>query len=140
MVHDLSNSTVQSQTPVLFQNTNIANKIAYNPFTGEFAIPEEGIYMIHWWINARNKNKGNDDCIPKSLGVELHQVLPEDVLIAHSSTHNKVSCCDTGTLNGNAIFRATSGSTFRFINSSDTDIDLVPNDLYSAAVSINRIN
>ena len=54
MVHDLSNSTVGQQKPVLFQNINISNKITYNPNTGDFYIPEAGIYIIHWWINARN--------------------------------------------------------------------------------------
>ena len=75
----------------------------------------------------------------KTLGVELHQFWPEDILIAHSSTHNKLTCCDTGTINGNAIFEALPGASYRFINTSEVDFKLVPNDLYSASVSITRI-
>ena len=140
MVHDTSNTTVPAQTALLFQNTNISNKISYDPLSGEFTIPEDGIYMIHWWINVRNRNICPHDCEPKALGVELHQIYPNDIVIAHSSTHNKVSSCDTGTISGNAIFEATAGSTYKFINTSNIDFDLVPNDLYSAAVSVNKIH
>lgn len=139
MVHDRSNTTVPTQTPLLFQNTNISNKITYNPATGDFYIPEAGIYAMHWWVNVRNKNTDKQDCEPKTLGIELHQFWPEDVLIAHSSTHNKLTCCDTGTISGNAIFEALPGASYRLINTSDVDFDFVPNDLYSASVSINRI-
>ena len=139
MVHDRSNTTVPTQTPLLFQNTNISNKITYNPATGDFYIPEAGIYAMHWWVNVINKNTDKQDCEPKTLGIELHQFWPEDVLIAHSSTHNKLTCCDTGTISGNAIFEALPGASYRLINTSDVDFDFVPNDLYSASVSINRI-
>ena len=139
MVHDETNTTVPAQTPLLFQNTNISNKITYNPATGDFSIPEAGIYAMHWWVNVRNKNNGEQDCEPKTLGIELHQFWPNDVLIAHSSTHNKLTCCDTGTISGNAIFEALPGASYRLINTSGIDFDLVPNDLYSASVSINRI-
>ena len=138
MVHDRSDSTVGQQQPILFQNTNISNKITYNPNTGDFYIPEAGIYIIHWWINARHSDN-KSTCEPKTLGVELHQFWPEDILIAHSSTHNKLTCCDTGTINGNAIFEALPGASYRFINTSEVDFKLVPNDLYSASVSITRI-
>lgn len=139
MVHDETNTTVPKQTPLLFQNTNISNKISYNPATGDFFIPENGIYTMHWWINVRSKKIVENDCEPIALGIELHQVSPEDVLIAHSSTHNKLTCCDTGTISGNAIFEALPGASYRLINTSDVDFDFVPNDLYSACVSINRI-
>ena len=139
MVHDETNSTVGVQQPVLFQTTNISNKITYNPNTGDFTIPEAGIYLIHWWINVRNANKKEDSCEPKALGVELHQFWPNDVLIAHSSTHNRLTCCDTGTISGNAIFEAQPGASYRLINTSDVDFSLVPNDLYSAGVSISKI-
>lgn len=137
MVHDESNSTIQPNDPLLLQATNLSNNITYDSSTGNFNIPEKGTYIIHWWVNVRNKNK--DDCTPRALGIEFHQYLPNDILIAHSSTHNKISCCDTGTINGNAIFNATDGSSFRFLNTSGIPIDLVPNDLYSASVSITRI-
>ena len=145
MVHDETNSTVPVQNPLLFQTTNLSNKITYNNSTGDFYIPEEGIYNVHWWINARNAkmnsySRDNEfDCEPKALGVEFHQYWPEDVLIAHSSTHNKLACCDTGTLNGNAIFYAPGGTSYRLINTSEVDFALVPNDNYSACVSIHRI-
>ena len=139
MVHDETNSTIAHQQPILFQTTNISNKITYNPATGDFSIPEEGIYIIHWWINVRHSDKKNANCEPRTLGVELHQFWPSDVLIAHSSTHNKLTCCDTGTISGNAIFAALPGASYRLINTSGIDISLVPNDLYSAAVSITRI-
>ena len=139
MVHDRSNSTVPTQNPILFQNTNISNKITYNPATGDFSIPEAGIYIIHWWVNVRSHKNDNFNCEEKPLGIEFHQFWPEDVLIAHSSTHNKLSCCETGTINGNAIFEALPGASYRFINTSDNDFELVPNDLYSASVSITRI-
>ena len=138
MVHDETDSTVPNQQPVLFQTANISNKISYNPATGDFSIPEKGIYIIHWWINVRHIDK-NVSCEPRALGIELHQFWPDDVLIAHSSTHNKLTSCDTGTINGNAIFEALPGASYRFINTSGLDISLVPNDLYSAAVSITRI-
>lgn len=139
MVHDETNSIVPKQNPLLFQVTNLANKITYNPNTGDFYIPEAGIYTIHWWINARNRNQDKHDCEPKSLGVEFHQYWPEDILIAHSSTHNRLTCCDTGTLSGNAVFEAKGGASYRLINTSDIDFELVPNDNYSACVSISRI-
>ena len=94
---------------------------------------------MHWWANVRRKNRIEEDCEPKALGVELHQFWPKDILIAHSSTYNKLTYCDTGTINGNAIFTAPKGASYRLTNTSDTDFDLVPNDLYSACVSINRI-
>lgn len=139
MVHDETNSTVSHNQPILFQTTNISNKITYNPLTGDFTIPEEGIYIIHWWINVRHTDADHSTCEPRTLGVELHQFWPSDVLIAHSSTHNKLTCCDTGTISGNAIFAALPGASYRLINTSGIDISLVPNDLYSAAVSITRI-
>ena len=139
MVHDETNSTVSHNQPILFQNTNISNKISYNPATGDFTIPEEGIYIIHWWINVRHTDSDHSNCEPRTLGVELHQFWPSDILIAHSSTHNKLTCCDTGTISGNAIFAALPGASYRLINTSGIDISLVPNDLYSAAVSITRI-
>ena len=139
MVHDETNSTISHNQPILFQTTNISNKIAYNPATGDFTIPEEGIYIIHWWINVRHSDSELSTCEPRTLGVELHQFWPSDVLIAHSSTHNKLTCCDTGTISGNAIFAALPGASYRLINTSGIDISLVPNDLYSAAVSITRI-
>lgn len=139
MVHDETNSTVSHNQPILFQTTNISNKISYNPATGDFTIPEEGIYIIHWWINVRHTDSDYSTCEPRTLGVELHQFWPSDVLIAHSSTHNKLTCCDTGTISGNAIFAALPGASYRLINTSGIDISLVPNDLYSAAVSITRI-
>lgn len=139
MVHDETNSVVPAANPLLFQTTNLSNKITYNSATGDFYIPEDGIYTIHWWINARNRNKNEHDCEPKTLGVEFHQFWPEDILIAHSSTHNKLTCCDTGTLSGNAIFEAKGGTSFRLINTSEIDFELVPNDNYSACVSISRL-
>ena len=139
MVHDETNSTISHNQPILFQTTNISNKITYNPVTGDFSIPEDGIYAIHWWINARHSDTDHSTCEPTTLGVEFHQFWPEDILIAHSSTHNKLTCCDTGTLSGNAVFAAKAGASFRLINTSGIDISLVPNDLYSASVSINRI-
>ena len=97
--------------------------------------------MIHWWINVRNRNQNVAlDCDPLALGVEFHQYWPNDIFIAHSSTHNKLAYCETGTIVGNAIFNATAGATYRFINSSLIDFELVPNDFYSASVSITRIN
>ena len=139
MVHDETNSTVPAHNPILFQTTNISNKITYNSATGDFLIPEAGIYIIHWWVNVRSRKNETFDCEEKALGIELHQYWPSDVLIAHSSTHNKLSCCETGTINGNAIFEALPGASYRFINTSGSDFELVPNDLYSASVSITRI-
>lgn len=140
MVHDETDTTVAKQQPVLSQTTNLSNKISYNPATGDFSIPEKGIYIIHWWINARHSDKSDNSCESKALGIEFHQFWPNDVLIAHSSTHNKLTCCDTGTINGNAIFEALPGASYRLINTSDVDIKLVPNDLYSGCVSITKIS
>ncbi len=139
MVHDETDSMVGSGQPIMFQTTNISNKITYNPNTGDFYIPEDGIYIVHWWINARHSDNKNSNCEPKALGIEFHQFWPTDILIAHSSTHNRLTCCDTGTISGNAIFEAKAGTSYRFINTSEVDFRLVPNDLYSGAVSITRI-
>ena len=139
MVHDENNTYVPANNPLLLQTTNLASKISYNSATGDFYIPDAGIYMIHWWINARNRNQNENDCEPKALGVEFHQYWPTDILIAHSSTHNKMTSCDTGTISGNAVFEAQAGTSYRLINTSGIDFELVPNDRYSACVSINRI-
>lgn len=139
MVHDESNSVVPINEAVKFNVPNLTNGVTYDPLSGEFTLPADGQYIIHWWINARSKND-EDNCDMHVLGVELHHVYPYDVLIAHSSTHNRLSRCDTGTINGNAIFNATANSRIRFINTSDIHMQLVPNDLYSASVSITRIN
>ena len=73
MVHDLSNSTVPTQNPILFQNTNLSSKISYSPITGDFSIPEKGIYIIHRWVNVRNKGK---DCEDKALSIEFRKFWP----------------------------------------------------------------
>lgn len=140
MVHDESNNVVPKTFPVTFDTTNLSSAITYNPGTGDFYIPDEGTYIIHWWVNVKNHNKDINDCEDKALSIELHRFWPSDELIAHSSTHNKVNCCDSGTINGNAIFHALPGTSYRFINSSKVDFQLIPNDLYSACVSITRIN
>lgn len=138
MVHDESELQVPSNGVIPFNNINLSNGITYNTGNGEFTIPSNGQYIIYWWINARNNNTLTRTCAP--LGVELHQYWPNDLLIAHSSTHNRLFYNETGSIVGNAIFNANAGSTFRFINSSSVGIELVPNDRYSAAVSITRIN
>ena len=139
MVHDESNSPILMTEPVKFNVPNLLSDITYDPTTGEFSVPTAGQYMVHWWINVRNKDKSGT-CGPRALGIEFHQTEPFDVLIAHSSTHNLVYPCQTGTISGNAIFTASANSKFRFFNTSGVDIDLVANDLYSASVSMNRIN
>ena len=140
MVHDESNSVIPKNNPLTLNTTNLASKITYNPGTGDFYIPEKGIYIVHWWFNAKNHNGDIGDCEEKELSIEFHKYWPNDELIAHSSTHNKVSCCGSGTINGNAIFSAEPGTSYRFINTSSVDLQLIPNDLYSACVSITRIN
>lgn len=140
MVHDRSNSLVPTHEVIKFNNTNLFTGITYDQTTGEFKVPSDGLYIIHWWVNVKNNNKQFDDCEKRPLGIELHQSFPFDNLIAHSSTHNNLGCCETGTINGNAIFRANAGNVYRFVNSSQVDFSLVPNDLYSAAVSITRID
>lgn len=139
MVHDESNSQIAHNNPILLQSTNLSKKIVYNTNTGDFYIPEKGIYIIHWWINARNKTNNLEDCDPTALSVEFHQYWPQNILIAHSSTHNKISRCDTGTINGNAIFAASANTSYRLINTSNINIELVPNNKYSACVSITKI-
>ena len=101
--------------------------------TGEFMVPQTGQYLINWWFNVRSKNT-NTECEPVALGIELHQTTPGFNLIAHSSTHNKLSCCDTGTISGNALFVANANDKFRFVNTSQTDFQLVPNDRYSGII------
>ena len=140
MVHDEGNAVIPKNTPFTFDTTNLSNNITYNSGTGDFFIPDEGIYIIHWWVNVKNYNNNIGDCQEKPLSIELHRFWPSDELIAHSSTHNKLDCCGSGTINGNAIFSAPPGTSYRFINSSDVDLQLIPNDLYSACVSITRIN
>ncbi len=147
MVHDKSNSIVPINEAVKFNNTNLYNGITYDLNTGEFTVPSDGLYIIHWWVNAKNRKQNgfekledSEECEKHALGIELHQVYPNDLLIAHSSTHNKLAYCETGTINGNAIFSAKAGSTFKFINTSGIDFSLVPNDLYSAAMSVTRVN
>ena len=102
-------------------------------------VPSTGQYLINWWFNVKSKNT-NSECEPIALGIELHQTTPGFNLIAHSSTHNKLSCCDTGTISGNALFAANAYDKFRFVNTSNTDFQLIPNDRYSASFSVTRIN
>lgn len=147
MVHEESNLVVPNNGVLKFNLTNLSNGITYNPLTGEFLLPQDGQYLVHWWVNVRNRNRinnmpytENDECSPVALGIELHKYWPNDELIAHSSTHNRLSCCDTGTITGNAIFDGNEGASYRFVNSSPVDFEMVPNDLYSASVTITRIN
>ena len=140
MVHDDTDNAVAMQQPILFSKTNTSSGVTYNNATGEFVFPDNGKYIVHWWANVRNYNKQDFDCNERSASIEFRQLWPNDELIAHSSTHNKLSCCNTGTISGNAIFEAVPGASYRFINSSGIDLQLVPNDLYSACVSITRIS
>lgn len=140
MVHDDTDNAVAMQQPILFSKTNTSSGVTYNNATGEFVFPDNGKYIVHWWANVRNYNKQDFDCNERSASIEFRQLWPNDELIAHSSTHNKLSCCNTGTISGNAIFEAVPGASYRFINSSGIDFQLVPNDLYSACVSITRIS
>lgn len=139
MVHDESNAIVPINEAVKPTITNLSNGITYDQTTCEFTVPSDGLYLINWWFNVRSKN-ADTECGPLALGIELHQTNPNFSLISHSSTHNKLTCCDTGTINGNALFAAYANSKFRFVNTSQTDIQLVPNDKYSASFSITRVN
>ena len=139
MVHDETNTVVPINEAIKPSITNLSNGITYDPTTGEFTVPQTGQYPINWWFNARSKNT-NTECEPVALGIELHQTYPGFNLIAHSSTHNRLSCCDTGTISGNALFAANANDKFRFVNTSNTDFQLVPNDRYSASFSVTRIN
>ncbi len=139
MVHDETNTVVPINEAIKPSITNLSNGITYDPTTGEFTVPQTGQYLINWWFNARSKNT-NTECEPVALGIELHQTYPGFNLIAHSSTHNRLSCCDTGTISGNALFAANTNDKFRFVNTSNTDFQLVPNDRYSASFSVTRIN
>ena len=139
MVHDETNSIVPINEAIKPSITNLSNGITYDPTTGEFMVPQTGQYLINWWFNVRSKNT-NTECEPIALGIELHQTTPGFNLIAHSSTHNRLSCCDTGTISGNALFAANANDKFRFVNTSNTDFQLVPNDRYSASFSVTRIN
>ena len=139
MIHDETNAVVPINEAIKPSITNLSNGITYDPTTGEFMVPQTGQYLINWWFNVRSKNQ-NEECNPIALGIELHQTTPGFNLIAHSSTHNRLSCCDTGTISGNALFAANANDKFRFVNTSNTDFQLVPNDRYSASFSITRIN
>ena len=139
MVHDESNAIVPVNEAIKPTITNLSNGITYDSTTGKFMVPQTGQYLINWWFNVRSKNT-NIECEPIALGIELHQTTPGFNLIAHSSTHNKLSCCNTGTISGNALFAANANDKFRFVNTSNTDFQLVPNDRYSASFSITRIN
>ena len=138
MVHDESELEIPSNNVIRFNNTNLSNGITYNAATGEFTLPSDGQYAITWWVNVRNNNTLTRTCAP--LSIEFHKYWPNDVFIAHSSTHNRLFYNETGTIVGNAVFDNEAGSTYRFINSSPVGIMLVPNDLYSASISIYRIN
>lgn len=138
MVHDETELEVPSNDVIRFNNINLSDGITYNPATGEFTLPSDGQYLVNWWVNVRNNNTLTRTCA--AIGIELHQFWPNDTLVAHSSVHNRLFYNETGSIVGNAIFNNNAGSTYRFINSSTVDIMLVPNDLYSASVSIARIN
>lgn len=139
MIHDETNVTVPVNEAIKLGITNLSNGITYDPLSGEFTVPQTGQYLITWWFNVRSKN--NDmECSPLALGIELQQTSPGYSLIAHSSTHNRITSCDTGTISGNALFAANANDKFRFVNTSIIDFQLVPNDRYSASFSITRIN
>ena len=139
MIHDETNAVVPINEAIKPSITNLSNGITYDPTTGEFMVPQTGQYLINWWFNVRSKNQ-NEECNPIALGIELHQTTPGFNLIAHSSTHNRLSGCDTGTISGNALFAANANDKFRFVNTSNTDFQLVPNDRYSASFSVTQIN
>ncbi len=138
MVHDETELVVPTNNVIRFNDVNLSNGITYNAANGEFTLPTDGQYAITWWINVRNNNTLTRTCAP--LSIEFHKYWPNDVFIAHSSTHNRLFYNETGTIVGNAVFDNEAGSTYRFINTSPVGIMLVPNDLYSASISIYKIN
>lgn len=139
MVHSDAELFVPVASPIKFNITNLSNGITYDPTTGEITVPSDGLYLILWWLNVKNKDKG-EECVEVPLGVDLKQTSPAFFTIASSATHNKTNCCDTGTINGNAIFSATANSKYQLFNASIVDFQLIVNNVYSASVSITRIN
>ena len=102
-----------------------------DPTTGEFTLPQDGQYLTSGLMLEILKIV---NIYVNQMLYELHQFYPGDALIAHSSTHNRLNLCETGTINGNA------GATYRFINTSNVDFELVPNDRYSGSFTITKIN
>lgn len=93
--------------------------------------------MIHWWLNVQNPDT-SVSASASPIIVTLNQITPAALLISSSATHNSLSDRATGQVNGNAVFTATAGSTFRLINASTISMQLVKNGQYSSSVSVIR--
>ncbi len=137
MLHDEGTNSVNVGAPILFSTINLSSGITYNPATGVFTITQPGQYMIHWWLNVRNPDT-SASAAASPIIVTLNQVSPSALLISSSATHNSLSDRATGQVNGNAVFTAAAGSTFRLINASTISMQLVKNGQYSGSVSIIR--
>lgn len=138
MIHDESTNQVNVGDPILFDTTNLSNGITYNSATGIFTITIPGQYFIHWWLNVENPNQEELLAGPEPVIVTLNQVTPVAILISSSATDEALGNNETGHINGNAVFQATAGSTFRFINDSEIVFQLVKNGTYSASISVIR--
>ncbi len=137
MVHDEGTNTVNVGAPVLLSTTNLASGITYNPATGVFTISQPGQYMVHWWLNVQNPSTSVSAAAAPII-VTLNQVTPSALLISSSATHNSLSDNATGQVNGNAVFNATAGSTFRLVNASTISMKLIKNGQYSGSISVIR--
>lgn len=137
MMHDESTNTVNAGAPILFNQMNLASGITYNPATGVFTISQPGQYLIHWWLNVSNPSTSVTST-GSPIIVTLNQISPAALLISSSATHESLRDRETGQLNGNAVFNATAGSTFRLINASSISMQLVKNGQYSGSVSVIR--
>lgn len=137
MIHDEGSNMINSGSPILFSNIDLENNITYNPNTGEITIIHPGQYMVCWWLNARNPDMSlSYPSFP--ITITLNQLTPTAKVIATSVSFQKTIGGSTVQINGNAVFEATAGSTFSFINSSEHEIELILNSQCSSTVSIIR--
>ena len=134
-VTDNTESTVANGANILFSTANVAANIGYSAATGIFTINDAGQYYAVWSINAANNGTSS-----VSPAIAFEQLTPTPTVIADSVTAESVGSGESGNVSGSAIFEATAGSTYAFVNDTSEAIALRPNGHASATVTIFRIN
>lgn len=137
MIHDESANAIEAGSPILFGEINYAKDITYDPDTGVFTIIHPGQYLVQWWLNLRNPDMALAyPAFP--FVITLNQLTPTAKVISYSTTYGAFIGGAISQINGNAVFEATAGSTFSFINSSEHVLNLIHVSQYSGCVSVTR--
>ncbi len=134
-ISDTTDAVIANEANVLFSTSNIAENIGYDPATGVFTVNDAGQYFAVWSINV-----SNNDTTEIPISVALRQLTPTSVIIANTVTDSGIRQNENGTVTGSAIFNATAGATYAFVNNSGNSITLESNERLAATVTVFRIN